>query len=207
MGLLSGAMSVRRFVVLDKPPQGFAVDYIDSFHDHAFRSTTDVLSEEVRCGWSVIHNLLDQDFSTIERWYVEPYIFGMMRIDKKTVPSNYFRAKVKQKTEDWCLANKKEKAPAKIRREIKEKIKNELLSKTFPKVKTVEFCWNIQESYLILHNTSRTVNEQFIKLFFETFGIGLEPFYPSLFIPNDRTRVAMESAGVSNMTIRGAENG
>ena len=207
MGLLNGAMSIRRFVVLDKPPKGFAVDYIDAFHDHAFRSTTDVLSEEVRCGWSIIHNLLDQDFSTIQRWYVEPYIFGMMRIDKKTVPSNYFRAKVKLKIEEWCLANKQEKAPAKIRREIKEKIKNELLSKTFPKVKTVEFCWNIEESYLILHNTSRTVNEQFIKLFFETFGIGLEPFYPSLFVPDNRERAAIESAGVSNMTIRGGENG
>jgi DNA recombination-dependent growth factor C len=203
MGLMSGGMSVRRFHVLAAPPKFFEVDYIDSFQDYAFRSNTDVLSEEIRCGWSTIHNLLDQDFSDSTRWYVEPYIFAMMRIDKKTVPSNYFRAKSKQKIEDWCAVNNKDNAPAKVRREIKESVKNDLLSKSLPKVKTVEFCWNVQESHLILHNTSRNVNEQFVKLFFETFGIGLEIFYPSLFVPDDRMRIQLESAHVSDMTFSG----
>jgi DNA recombination-dependent growth factor C len=206
MGLMSGGMSIRRFHVLASPPKAFESDYVDSFQDYAFRSNTDVLSEEIRCGWSTIHNLLDQDFSDSRRWYVEPYIFAMMRIDKKTVPSNYYRAKSNQKIEDWCTANNKEKAPAKVRREIKESVKNDLLSKSLPKVKTVEFCWNVQESHLILHSTSRNINEQFVKLFFETFGIGLEIFYPSLFIPDDRMRVQLESAHVSDMTFSGGKD-
>ena len=203
MGLLKGAMSVRRFQVLDSPPEKFILDYVDAFHDHAFRSTSDVLSEEVRCGWSTIHNLLDQDFSDIDRWYAEPYIFAMMRVDKKSVPSNYLRAKVKQKVEDWCAENNKERVPAKVKREIKETIKNELLSKTLPKVKTIEFCWNVKENYLILHSTSKSAIEQFYKLFFETFGIGLDLFYPSLFIPNTRERGALESASMSDVTHKG----
>lgn len=206
MGLMTGAMSIRRFHVMAPPPKMFEVEYVDAFQDHAFRSTTDVLSEEIRCGWSTIHNLLDQDFSDSERWYVEPYIYAQMRIDKKTVPSNYFRAKVKLKEEEWCVANNKEKAPAKVRRDIKESVKNDLLSKTLPKVKTVEFCWNVRESYLILHSTSRNVNEQFIKLFFETFGIGLELFYPSLFVADDRARAKIESAHVSDMTFTGDDD-
>lgn len=206
MGLMTGAMSVRRFHVLEKPPAAFEVHYIDAFQDYAFRSNTDVLSEEIRCGWSTIHNLLDQDFSDSSRWYVDPFIYAQMRIDKKTVPANYFRAMSKQKIEDWCVANNKDKAPGKVRRDIKEQVKNELLSKTLPKVKTVEFCWNVQESYLILHSMSQNMNEQFVKLFFETFGIGLEVFHPSLFIPEDKMRARMESAFVTDMTFKGVSD-
>ena len=129
-----------------------------------------------------------------------------MRIDKKTVPANYFRAMSKQKIEDWCVANNKDKAPGKVRRDIKEQVKNELLSKTLPKMKTVEFCWNVQESYLILHSMSQNMNEQFVKLFFETFGIGLEVFHPSLFIPEDKMRAQMESAFVTDMTFKGVSD-
>ena len=203
MGLLNGAMSVRRFEVLGTPPKNFENDYVDAFHDNAFRTNTDVLSEEIRCGWSTIHNLLDQDFSDFERWYAEPYIFAMMRIDKKTVPANYMRAMVKQKMEDWCAANSKDRVPAKVKREIKETTKNDLLSKTLPKVKTVEFCWNVQEAYLILHTSSKTVIEQFIKLFFESFGLGLDLFYPSHFIGDTQKRAALESQSMSDITFVG----
>ena len=67
MGLLSGAMSVRRFQVEGKPPEDFRITYSKLFMENAFRGSNSSFSEEETYGWTTIHNLLDTDFSDSSR--------------------------------------------------------------------------------------------------------------------------------------------
>ena len=38
---------------------------------------------EEQIGWVTADSLLDADFSRMDKWHLDPYIFGQFRVDKK----------------------------------------------------------------------------------------------------------------------------
>lgn len=181
MGVLKGALSVRRYRA-SEPPEDFRDRYIAALEDNAFREALTEVHKEQRVGWVQVHNLLDTSFLDTNRWLYNQYAVFAMRIDKKVIPAKLFGAHLEKRVEAWCLANKRERCPSKVKTELKEALEIEMLQKTLPSVAVYEIAWNIAEGWVIFHNQSEVPNDTFRKLFHRTFGMALIPFDPLDFV-------------------------
>jgi len=199
MKLIKGSRSLRRYQVEGEFSGDLISRATECLQENAFRQPLSHRQSEEKIGWTTTESLLDTDFNAVYKWYTQPYIYAMMRIDKKTLPSNLFRARYDAQVKDWLAANGKEKIPKRDRDDIKDVLTAEMMAQTLPKVKTVEFCWNVDQRYLILLNTSDSVNEKFTTLFYKTFGLSLRPFSPLMFLPEDDPRIQkLVNCGISN---------
>jgi len=172
------------------------------FQDNAFHQPLSHIESREKIGWTTANSLLDTDFSTLTKWFTEPYIYAMMRIDKKTLPNNLFRARYNAQVQDWLSANNAERISSRDRQDIKDVLTTEMMAQTLPNVKTVEFCWNIEQGYLVILNTSDSINEKFASLFYKTFGLSLRPFSPLMFMEQNDSRIQkLINCGISNFRI------
>ena len=132
-----------------------------------------------------MHNLLDTDFANRNRWLFNQYLVAALRVDKKVLPSRLFQAHLDKRAEAWCRENRRQVCPASVRTDLKDALEGEMLIRILPRVQVYEFCWNIVDGWVLLHNTSDRANELFRKQFHATFGHALAPFSPLDFIEDD----------------------
>jgi DNA recombination-dependent growth factor C len=207
MKLIKGARTMRRYCVDGKPDQADA-DWLtqiqNQFQMNAFENAENNHRTEEQIGWVTGDSLLDADFSRIDKWYLEPYIFGQFRVDKKTLPSNLFRAMFELRVQEWLVTKNLERIPKRDKDDIRDVLSAELYAKTLPKVKVVEFCWNIEQQYLILLNLSDSFNDKFCEHFYTTFGLGLRVQTPLMFLNADDPNLeTMTKCGVSGFKAHG----
>lgn len=207
MGILKGALSVRRYRVDGEPPEDFRERYIEAMEAHAFRDPPSAGHKEERAGWVQIHNLLDTSFLDVNRWLYNQYAIFALRVDKKVLPAKLFRAHLEKRVAAWCEENKRERCPASVRTELKEALELEMLGKTLPRVALFEVGWNINDGYVLFHNQSELANDRFRKLFYRTFGMQLIPYDP-LDMVADLTEVAeaLASSGASDLRVFEADD-
>ena len=204
MGILKSALTIRRYDVIGDLPKDYLVSLLQSFEQYAFRSDRILQSKEESIGWTTIHNLLEADFSDYERWFFEPFVVAMMRVDQKSLPSNLFQAHFRQKLSNWCKENDKKTCPSRVKEEIKDNLKFEMYSKSLPKVKTVDFCWHLEEKWLLFHNLSDGMNDRFVKIFHESFGLQLAPVSPLDWVQEDsRVSSYLQACGASDLSFVG----
>ena len=199
MGILKGALTVRRYTVSGDPPENFRESYTESLQKKAFYGSSSATFQGEASGWALHHNLLDTDFSDQNKWLFQRYILGMLRVDKKQLPAKLFRAHLDQRCAAWCQEHGRDRCSPTAKAEIRETLTIEMLAKTLPSVRTVEFCWNLLDSWVLFHSTSQSMNDKFITLFYETFGLKLSVISPVDFVEDPATLTFMESCGVSNL--------
>ncbi len=171
-------MTVRRFRVVGDVPEDFRDVYRDRLEEYSFHERpNDVGKEEVE-GWVQVHNLLDNSFADFNRWLYNQYAVFSLRVDKKSLPANLFRATLDKKCQEWCVEANLERCPTGVRKQIKEELEFDWLKRAFPRVSTTECCWNITGGSLILHSLSTGSGERFQKRFYRTFGLKLVPWSP-----------------------------
>ena len=202
MGFLKGGLTFRRYSVNGEVPSDFRERYQQRLTEHAFAVRPGEGSKLEYVGWTTIHNLLDVDFTNMDRWFIEPHILGMMRLDVKTVPNNLFRAMLERRYQDWCETHSKERCPSRVKSEIKDILKAELIAQSLPRVKTVEWCWDLQLNHVFVHNTSESMNERFRNLFYDTFGLTLSAFSPLSFLDaHQEISARLEHSGLSELQV------
>ena len=177
MAILKGAMTVRRFKVVGDVSAGSRDRWRDQLQEHAFRDPPQQSWEEAE-GWCQVHNLLDTDFSDFNRWHYDDYVLFALRVDKKTLPSKLLRAHVDKKVEEWCKERNVERAPAQVKRDIKDALSEEWLKRVLPRVRITEACWCVSEEWLLLHSHAESTAERFTKRFHRTFGLELVEWGP-----------------------------
>lgn len=202
MSLFKGALTVRRYRVLGTPPDDFRTVYPDLLQEKAFHEPMGLTRSEEIEGWVLVQNLLDTDFSNLDKWLYNQYVAAGLRIDKKTLPSKLFRAMLEKRVAAWCAEHSRERAPASIRTELKELLEDELYARTLPRVSVVEFCWNLVEGWVVVLNTSEGPNDRFRRRFRDTFGLGLAPFSPLDFLDDEpELATALEIGGLSDLRV------
>ena len=142
-----------------------------------------VAYESEYLGWTLITNFLDTDFQILPNGILKAISLEIFALIKK-VPSKLFRAKVSQDGKYGRNRTFKIKSQQGPSRNQRKEFQIELLSKTLPTIKTVEWCWNIVDGYVLFYSTSNSVNDSFLVYFYETFGIALQPSNP-LFLLED----------------------
>ena len=171
MGILKGALSVRRYRVHGELPDDFRNIFQQGLQRHAFRESSDVTLRRESQGWVEIQNLLDMGFEDLNRWLFDRYLVVGLRVDKRTIPTKLFKAHLEKREIAWCLEHNRERCPVPVRAELKDLLEAELLSRSLPRIQVFEFCWNTTDGWLIFHSLSESANERFRKLFFQTFGL------------------------------------
>ncbi|MCB9676005.1 MAG: recombination-associated protein RdgC [Alphaproteobacteria bacterium] len=178
MGIMSGAMSVRRFRVVGELPEGWRELFRDRLQELAFKTPPHEVGKEEIEGWVEVHNLLDADFENYNRWLYNEFVLIALRVDKKRLPAKLFAATLEKRCEAWKKEKEVERVPASIRTELKEALELEWLKQTLPTVAVTEAAWNVNEEWLVLHGMSDAVSDRFRKRFFRTFGLRLVPWSP-----------------------------
>ncbi len=191
MGILTGALTARRFRVIGDVPEGFADVYRDRLNEYAFHEPPNEPGKLEIEGWVLAHNLLDVRFDDLNRWLYTPWALFSLRIDKKTVPANLLRATVEKLCLEWCAEHAVERCPSTVKAEIKEKLEDEWLRRTLPRVKVVDLCWHTTEGWLLLNSLSESVAERVRKRFHQTFGLRLVPWSPLDYLADSRSVEAL----------------
>jgi DNA recombination-dependent growth factor C len=199
MSLFKGGLTARRYRVIGEVPSDFRTSYQTQLEEFSFHEPTSALHDGESSGWTQIHNLLDTDFSDINKWLYNHYLVASLRVDKKVLPGKLFAAHLDKRCQGWCRSNGKERCPARVKAELKETLTQEMLLKTLPRVQTFEFCWNIVDGYVLFLSTSESANDRFRTLFRNTFNIVLAPFSPLDFLADQpEIAAALESQGISD---------
>lgn len=178
MGILGGALTVRRYRVLGEVPDDFRDRYQDALRKYAFRESAEPVANQERAGWVEVHNLLDVGFDDWNRWLYDRYLVWSLRVDKKVVPAKLLRAHLEKREQAWCVEHGRERCPSSVRKELKEQLEFEMVTQTLPRVQTTEVCWNLAQGWVLFHSLSEKPNEVFRKLFLQTFGLRLLPEVP-----------------------------
>jgi DNA recombination-dependent growth factor C len=173
MGIVSGALSARRYAVQGEPPEGFRISYADALCAHAFKAPFSKTAKEEHHGWVLQRNLLDTDFEDLNTWLFNHYALFQLRVDKKTLPAALFKATLAKRCEEWCDLQGMERIPRSRKDELKEQLEFEWLSTALPTVRVTEVVWNMAEGWVLFHSLSEGANDRFRKLFFQTFGLKL----------------------------------
>jgi DNA recombination-dependent growth factor C len=200
MGLVKGNMSIRRYRVQEESPDDFRHAYIGALNLHAFREPSSRFSTEESVGWCRVQNLLETNFDVVDQWLFDHYLVAALRVDKKVLPAKLLQARFQKRLADWCTEHDRRTAPESVRSEVKNKLEEEMLGQTLPRVQVTEFCWNLGDGYVVFHSTSEAANDRFRRLFHTTFGFSLHPFSPLEFLESDPDlAVALESKSISDL--------
>lgn len=201
MGLLSGAITARRYVVDGEAPEGWRSKYAEALLENAFREPGSAAFKGEVIGWVEAHNLLDTDFTDSSKWNYEPFLLFALRIDKKSLPAALFRAHLDKRVRAWCAEHQREKCPRQVKEELHDELEHEMLRRTLPSARVVEVCWNVHDGWVLFGSHSNGVNETFRKRFFATFGLELHPQDPLGLVADDMVAAALELTGVSDLRV------
>lgn len=207
MGILSGALTVRRFKVEGDIPPNWRTAFQERLTEYAFneraaasadRGDTSSGKAELE-GWVQVHNLLDTEFDDPTRWLYNEYVVFALRVDKKSLPTRLFNATVAKKCEKWAKDQGVDRCPAAIKKQIKEDLEAEWLERALPRVATTECCWNVEGKWLLLHSLSESVADRFRKRFLRSFGLKLVPASPLDWLSDSDTREGLLSSAPARL--------
>ena len=178
MGILSGALTVRRFRVVGEVREGFRETYRDALNNYAFMQPPNGIGKEKVEGWVRVHNLLDTDFSDLNEWLYDPYAIFCFREDKKTLPARLFKATLEKQAEAWCAERGVDSCPPGILSSLRDELERKWLKRVLPSTAVTEVCWEMNKGFALVHTTSENRLDRIRKRFFQTFGLQLVAWSP-----------------------------
>ena len=178
MGILKGPMSARRFRVLGEPGEDFREKYVLALNNHAFLEPVTPAGKEELAGWTQFHNLLNTSFDDVSKWSYNQYILFSLRVDKKTLPANLFKATIQKQCDEWCEEHGHERIPRNVKEDFVEDLEARWLKRMLPRVATTEVLWDTDAAIVYVHTHSQKTIDRITKRFYRTFGIELVPMSP-----------------------------
>lgn len=182
MGALKGGMTVKRFRVVDGPPENVRSAAIKALRARPFRPLAAEEDEERASGWVVNGRLLDTDFSA-EKVLLGDYLALTFRIDTWKVPSATLEAHVQARELELLAESGGDALPRQARSELKEQVRRSLRRQSLPSMKGVDLVWHLVTGRVWVWTHSARVLEEIEGLFEDTFQRRLhyeDPFSAAL---------------------------
>jgi DNA recombination-dependent growth factor C len=177
MGLILGSGSFTRFVVDGAPPENYLEDFPKRITRFAFRGFDPGSDLDRSVGWVNIMDMFDHRMAGME-YLKEPCIALSWRVDVRKVPSKALRQACREAEEKIKETEGLEFIAKARRREIKERLKQELIHRAIPRSNTHDMIWNLHTSVLLFGSTSSTRSDEFAEFFLQCFGLHLKPVFP-----------------------------
>lgn len=125
-------------------------------------------------GWVAGNSELDVTMPD-EQIKVGENIYIAMRIATRRIPASLLKAIFRKKLDEYKKLNGVQFVPGKVRKQLKEEAENRLIRNATPTIKTSFCIINPAAGKVYAGVASKTEVDNFLKLFFKTFGIMLEP--------------------------------
>ncbi|MCA8944089.1 MAG: recombination-associated protein RdgC [Planctomycetes bacterium] len=164
--------SVVTYFVDGKIPAITSDDFTAALANHRFRTIETAANEESSIGWVSAGDPTGDSFE-VEDLDLDLGVWLRVRVDKKKLPAAWLQI-------HRATAERSAGRPLSVRerRELKEDLCERLLPRTLPSVQFIDALWLPKQSRVLLFSTSKSVREEFEKLFFKTFAVALEPVDP-----------------------------
>ncbi len=179
MGFLSSSVSFTRYRILEDVSQDLWLKLPDLLLDYSFQDI-DHTADERSFGWVSIDNMLDNKWATASPFKGE-YIAFALRLDTRRIPPAVFKKHFNIALEEQRLQNKKQNKAFLSRdqkREIKERVRSQLLSRTLPVPAIFDVIWNMSSNIIYFASIQDKAKSLFEELFIQTFELHLEPATP-----------------------------
>jgi DNA recombination-dependent growth factor C len=177
MGAYQGSVSYRQYRLADHLPNNWQTRLLEGCIAHLAKEI-DPNSEDTRhIGWCDAKSPMSTQL-TLDRIVSNDYVVLAMRVDTLNVPKGLLRFHCDQEELKVLKETKKEALTRYEKGEIRDVVEKRLRNRLFPSVKWVDMVWNIQTGVVRFFTTSKGLNEEFVELFEEGFGISLIPDFP-----------------------------
>lgn len=179
MPFVSGALSVRRYRVVEDIPRTLPQTATLALRRYSWRPINDDRAEKESFGWVNPRSVLDREF-TYDDVLNTPYMLLGVRRDRKSFSAVLFRARREQQV----AAIKEERKITKLSRQqrlaIEEELTVKMLKETSPTSAFSEILWDMNSNIVLMGATSNALCERIQELFEATFDLHLRPLHPAL---------------------------
>lgn len=170
MSLFKGALALRRYRVMQKPPEDWREQYDKAVRAHALVPIDREGVAVQSAGWCSVYDAPKLDFNTE---YVEGHILLSLRMDVLKPDPAEVKKQVKLAAQRLEAERKAPLSKAALR-DVKALVILDLRKTTPVKTRTVDALWNLDAQRLYVLSHSKKANEVFIGLFTHTFNIPLD---------------------------------
>jgi DNA recombination-dependent growth factor C len=170
MGLIQGPVNLTRYRVLDSPPELTDEFLTERLKRNLFLDIENTPDEE-SMGWVEILDHLAVDFNPTS-FHFGPVIAMGLRIDTRRLSAKTVKRYLTMAVAQYESRNEKPMSSDQ-RRELKSKIRNDLLIRTPVNTDVYEVCWFPKQEELWLTATGVKIRERLEEMWHHTFGLGL----------------------------------
>ena len=168
----------------------------DRLSAYAFREPPRSAGKEEVTGWCSAWDLLDSDFTDINKWSFSQYVVLAMRTSVKRLPMRDLKATVQKRCADWASERGVERCPSSVKKEIRELLETEWLARTIPSSSTVEVLWDTESGVVSVGTSSAKALDKVRSYFRRTTGFSLVPESPLTWAP-DHADALLTSSPIS----------
>ena len=176
MPLLSPTVTFTRYMVRDQLPDNFWAWAVDEISARAFREQ-DAGVTEISIGWASPRDPF-KDEITMEDIAFSDFLIISFRVDKRSVPAPLLKKFCSIEEKRTLAERQMQRLTSKMRKEIRERTKLQLLSKALPVPATYDLCWNISTGAVLFFSRQDKICGMVEDLFKTTFGMRLYPVIP-----------------------------
>lgn len=176
MGAFQGGITYRQYRINEHLPPKWQRKIQEGLSKNLAREINPQGEDERSVGWCNAHFALDASL-TLEQCLYNEYIVVGMRVDTLTVPKRLLVIYCEREERRAMRELKKEVLTRYERAEIREQVEKMLRKKVLPTIKSTEMVWNWETGYVRFFSTSKGLNDEFIDLFEDSFGLTLTPEY------------------------------
>lgn len=170
LGALSGALTTTAYYIAGDVPDGFRDTYIEALSKFRFKEIDLALDQDESLGWVSISDPFDTDFN-LNKVLWGSYLMVTIRHDAIRLPANAFKLHLQRRVQEYLLETGKERISKPEKEELKDVLEHELKKRVLPAIKTFDLVWNIDRHQAWFFTQNKKMNELFVDMFEETFGL------------------------------------
>jgi hypothetical protein len=176
MGAFQGGLTYRQYRIKERLPAQWQSRVLQGVVNNIARDLKPSEDEIRHVGWCDAHFVLDTEV-TLESCIYNEYVLLGMRVDSLNVPKNLLNIYCEAEERRVRKELKKEALSRYERAEIREQIEEQLKKRILPSIRSTEMVWNWEAGSVRFFSTNKSLNEEFMELFEESFGLMLIPEY------------------------------
>lgn len=179
MGFLSATSTIVRLHA--KPPANLDREAIArAVEERAFRDhDEDGMPKQEAFGWVAIHDPMVTEFDATDLFFQQYMVVGF-RFDRRAVPAKLAWMERRRQEDARRAEQDLERLSRDAKREIKQDVESNLMSRALPNPKLFECAWNLETEAVYFTGKLKSARETFASLFRETFGVAPIPMIPYL---------------------------
>ena len=198
MGAFHGGLTYRQYRVKEKLPAQWQRKILAGLLNNIAQEIKPEDDEVRSIGWCNAQFALDTQM-TIEQCLFNEYLIIGMRVDTLSVPKGLLNMHCEREERKVKKELKKEALSRYERAEVREQVEERLRKRILPSIRSSEVVWSWEAGYVRFFSTNKGLNEEFMELFEESFGLTLVPEYAYTLAQDPALGVSQEQLRTLNV--------